>query len=90
MAARRPSLAIQIAIIWIIVAFSPTRVMAQLKTTANQDAWAGWNHPSGSGGLLPDFGCPFVSLTQLNVETYEADKLPPDLAALPVTKPGSK
>ena len=43
-----------------------------------------------SGGLLPDFGCPFVSLTQLNVETYEADKLPPDLAAIPVTKPGSK
>jgi orotate phosphoribosyltransferase len=43
-----------------------------------------------SGGLLPDFGCPFVSLTQLNVEAYEADKLPPDLAAIPVTKPGSK
>jgi len=43
-----------------------------------------------SGGVLPDFGCPFVSLTQLNVETYEANKLPPDLAALPVTKPGSK
>jgi len=43
-----------------------------------------------SGGLLPDFGCPFVSLTQLNVETYEANKLPPDLAAIPVTKPGSK
>ena len=30
---------------------------------------------------MPDFGCPFVSLTQLNVETFEADKLPPDLAA---------
>ncbi|MEI9893548.1 MAG: orotate phosphoribosyltransferase [Chthoniobacter sp.] len=43
-----------------------------------------------SGGLLPDFGCPFISLTQLNVETYEPNKLPPDLAALPVTKPGSK
>jgi len=43
-----------------------------------------------SGGKLPDFGCPFVSLTQLNVETFEADKLPPDLAAIPVTKPGSK
>jgi orotate phosphoribosyltransferase len=43
-----------------------------------------------SGGKLPDFGCPFVSLTQLNVETFEADKLPADLAALPVTKPGSK
>ena len=43
-----------------------------------------------SGGNLPDLGCPFVSLTQLNVETFEADKLPPDLAAIPVTKPGSK
>ena len=43
-----------------------------------------------SGGLLPDFGCPFISLTKLNVETYEANKLPPDLAAIPVTKPGSK
>jgi orotate phosphoribosyltransferase len=43
-----------------------------------------------SGGQLPDFGCPFVSLTKLDVETYEANKLPPDLAAIPVTKPGSK
>ena len=43
-----------------------------------------------SGGNLPDFGCPFVALTELNVETYEADKLPADLAAIPVTKPGSK
>ena len=43
-----------------------------------------------SGGNLPDFGCPFVALTQLDVETFEADKLPADLAAIPVTKPGSK
>ena len=43
-----------------------------------------------SGGQLPDFGCPFVSLTQLNVETFEADKLPPDLAGTPAVKPGSK
>jgi orotate phosphoribosyltransferase len=43
-----------------------------------------------SGGNLPDFGCPFISLTQLAVETFEADKLPADLAAMPVTKPGSK
>ena len=28
-----------------------------------------------SGGTLPDFGCPFVSLVQMNVETFEADKL---------------
>ena len=43
-----------------------------------------------SGGALPDFGCPFVSLAQLNVETFEADKLPPDLAGTPAVKPGSK
>ena len=43
-----------------------------------------------SGGNLPDFGCPFVALTQLNVETFDADKLPPDLAGTPGVKPGSK
>ena len=43
-----------------------------------------------SGGSLPDFGCPFVSLVQMNVETFEADKLPEDLASIPAIKPGSK
>jgi orotate phosphoribosyltransferase len=43
-----------------------------------------------SGGNRPDFGCPFVSLVALNVETFEADKLPPDLAGTPAIKPGSK
>ncbi len=43
-----------------------------------------------SGGNLPDFGCPFVSLIALNVEAFEADKLPPDLAGTAATKPGSK
>lgn len=43
-----------------------------------------------SGGNLPDFGCPFVSLVQMTPETFEADKLPPDLAAIPAVKPGSK
>jgi len=43
-----------------------------------------------SGGHLPDFGCPYISLTQLNVETFAADNLPPDLAGTPATKPGSK
>ena len=36
------------------------------------------------------FGVPFVSLLSLQVETFEADKLPPDLKALPAIKPGSK
>jgi orotate phosphoribosyltransferase len=43
-----------------------------------------------SGGNLPDFGAPFVSLVELNVETFEPDKLPPDLAGTPAMKPGSK
>jgi orotate phosphoribosyltransferase len=43
-----------------------------------------------SGGVLPDFGCDFVSLVKLNVETFEADNLPPDLAGTPAVKPGSK
>jgi orotate phosphoribosyltransferase len=43
-----------------------------------------------SGGKLPDFGCPFVSLIALNVETFEADQVPADLAGTPAVKPGSK
>jgi len=43
-----------------------------------------------SGGRLPDFGCPFVSLVRMNVEAFEPDKLPPDLASTPGIKPGSK
>src|SRR5246127_3801846 len=43
-----------------------------------------------SGAAKPNFGCPFVSLVELKVETFEANDLPKDLAALPVQKPGSK
>jgi orotate phosphoribosyltransferase len=43
-----------------------------------------------SGGELPDFGCPFVSLVQMNVETFAPDALPPDLDGIPAIKPGSK
>ena len=43
-----------------------------------------------SGKAKPDFGCPFVSLVEMNVENFEADKLPADLAKIPVQKPGSK
>ncbi len=43
-----------------------------------------------SGGQRPDYGCRFVSLIEMNVETFEADKLPPDLAGTPAVKPGSK
>jgi orotate phosphoribosyltransferase len=43
-----------------------------------------------SGQARPEFGCPFVSLIEMNVETFAADKLPPDLANIPAVKPGSK
>src|SRR3954468_10902871 len=43
-----------------------------------------------SGGDRADFGCPFVSLVQLNVEMFPADNIPADLAAVPAIKPGSK
>jgi len=37
-----------------------------------------------------NLGVPMFSLIALRVETFPADGLPPDLAALPVVKPGSK
>jgi orotate phosphoribosyltransferase len=37
-----------------------------------------------------NFGVPFASLITLQVETFKPDKLPPDLAAIPAVKPGSK
>ena len=43
-----------------------------------------------SGGSLPDFACPFVSLVQMNVQTFEPDNLPADLLRIPAIKPGSK
>jgi orotate phosphoribosyltransferase len=43
-----------------------------------------------SGEAKPDFGCPFVSLVEMTVENFPADKLPPDLAKIPAVKPGSK
>lgn len=42
-----------------------------------------------SGGAV-NFQLPMFSLLALNVETFEADKLPPDLAVIPAAKPGSK
>ncbi len=42
-----------------------------------------------SGGEA-DVGVPLISLTQYKVPAFEADKLPPELAALPALKPGSR
>lgn len=43
-----------------------------------------------SGGNLPDFGVPFVSLVQMTPETFPADALPEDLINIAAVKPGSK
>ncbi|MBJ6125769.1 orotate phosphoribosyltransferase [Microvirga splendida] len=42
-----------------------------------------------SGGKA-DLGVPLVSLVQLDIPAYAADQLPPDLAAIPAIKPGSR
>ena len=42
-----------------------------------------------SGGTA-DLGVPFAPLIRIDVPTYEADAVPPDLAAIPAIKPGSR
>nr|WP_208402976.1 orotate phosphoribosyltransferase [Sphingomonas japonica] len=42
-----------------------------------------------SGGTA-DLGVPFFPLIALDVPTYEADAVPPELAAIPAVKPGSR
>jgi orotate phosphoribosyltransferase len=37
-----------------------------------------------------DLGVPFFPLIRLEVPTYQADALPPELAAIPAVKPGSR
>ncbi len=37
-----------------------------------------------------DLGVPFFPLIRLGVPSYEADSLPPELAAIPAIKPGSR
>lgn len=37
-----------------------------------------------------DLGVPLEALTRLDIPAYPADALPPDLAAIPVVKPGSR
>jgi len=37
-----------------------------------------------------DLGVPMVALAKLDIPAYPADALPPELAALPATKPGSR
>ncbi|MGC9035581.1 MAG: orotate phosphoribosyltransferase [Verrucomicrobiia bacterium] len=37
-----------------------------------------------------DFGVPTLHIIRINIETFKPDNLPPDLAAIPPEKPGSK
>jgi orotate phosphoribosyltransferase len=37
-----------------------------------------------------ELGVPFVPLIRIDVPTYEADAVPPELAAIPAIKPGSR
>lgn len=37
-----------------------------------------------------DLGIPMISLAALDIPAYPADQLPPELAAIPATKPGSR
>jgi orotate phosphoribosyltransferase len=42
-----------------------------------------------SGGTA-DLGVPFTPLIRIDVPTFDAEALPPDLAAIPAVKPGSR
>jgi orotate phosphoribosyltransferase len=42
-----------------------------------------------SGGKA-DLGVPLYPLIRIDVPTYEADAVPPELAAIPALKPGSR
>ncbi|MBA2466424.1 MAG: orotate phosphoribosyltransferase [Sphingomonas sp.] len=42
-----------------------------------------------SGGAA-DFDVPFTALIRIDVPTFSADDLPPELAAIPAVKPGSR
>ena len=37
-----------------------------------------------------DLGIPFFPLIRIDVPAYEPDALPPELASIPATKPGSR
>jgi orotate phosphoribosyltransferase len=42
-----------------------------------------------SGGRA-NVGVPLTALTRLDIPIFPADRLPPELAAIPATKPGSR
>ena len=46
--------------------------------------------PDDRSGGRADLGTPLVALVELDIPNYPPDRLPPDLAALPAVKPGSR
>ena len=80
----------------------PVLMMEDVVTTglSSREAIAAIAHAGGetvaaaalvdrSGGSA-DLGVPFFPLIRLAVPSYDADALPPELAAIPVVKPGSR
>jgi orotate phosphoribosyltransferase len=57
---------------------------------ANQGVVAGVAMVVDRSNRAVNLGVPMFSLLPLQVEAFEADKLPPDLARTPAVKPGSK
>jgi orotate phosphoribosyltransferase len=57
---------------------------------ANQGEVAGVAMVVDRSNGVVNLGVPMFSLLALQVEAFEADKLPPDLAGTPAVKPGSK
>jgi orotate phosphoribosyltransferase len=41
-------------------------------------------------GARVDLGCPLIALATLDIPVFPADRLPPELAAIPASKPGSR
>ncbi len=50
---------------------------------------AGCSLVDRSGGGV-DLGVPYTPLIRIDVPTYQADEVPPDLAQIPAVKPGSR
>ena len=62
---------------------------AQIAAEAGGEVIAAASIVDRSGGSA-DLGVPYTSLIRIDVPTYEADALPPELEAIPAIKPGSR
>jgi orotate phosphoribosyltransferase len=66
-----------------------SREAIQAVRDSGGDVIAGGALVDRSGGSI-DLGVPFYPLIRIDVPTYSADAVPPDLAAIPPIKPGSR